>query len=93
MVIPGCNSGNLNLNRGGDGGLCEQKENDGICLNMRGCYDNSLFKEYPPHDIIISDENNKCKVLAPVDTKDYSTHQAVVVGWGRSSIYEYAVVK
>ena len=54
MVIPGCHSGKLY--RGGKGGICEQKDDDGSCLNMRGCDDNSLFLKYPSMDVIMSDE-------------------------------------
>ena len=118
MVIPSCHSGKLG--RGGDGGVCKQRDDDGACLNMRGttspvsyceeedpddcnfvdmrgCDDNSLFKEYSATDIIMADEQNKCKSMVPGYNrwnKDVPfTHQAVIVGWGSQSIYEYVLVK
>ena len=93
MVIPGCNSGNLN--RGGDGGVCHERGNDGACLKMRGCDDNSLFKQYSSTDIIMSDDQNRCYRLAPnrFTRNEYFTHQAVIVGWGRHDIVQYALVK
>ena len=46
MKIPGCNDGRRL--RGGPGGLCELREDDGTCLNMRlgGCADSEFMKEY-----------------------------------------------
>ena len=53
MVIPGCHSGKIG--RGSVGGVCEQREDNAACVNLRGCYDNSLFKRYPQMDIIMED--------------------------------------
>jgi hypothetical protein len=107
MVIPSCHSGMIG--RGSEGGVCEQRQDDGTCLNirgalsplsyceeedpndcnfvdMRGCDDNDLFKEYSATDIIISDDDNRCNSMVPDYSKDKSdvpyTHQAVIVGWG-----------
>ena len=85
MVIPGCHSG---INRGGDGGVCSQKEDDGDCLRMRGgCGDNKLMQKYKQMDVILSDDDNKCTVFIPEN--EYKqlmhtkfTHQAVIVGMG-----------
>ena len=86
MVIPSCHSGKLG--RGGDSGVCQERMDDGTCLNlrgttsplsyceeedpddcnfvdMRGCDDNSLFKEYSATDIIMADDQNKCKSMVP----------------------------
>ena len=56
---------------------------------MRGCDDNSLFQEYSSSDIILIDDKNKCENLG---NQPFS-HQAVIVGWGTHTIYQYALVK
>jgi hypothetical protein len=65
MVIPGCHSGKVN--RGGDGGVCPQRIDDGGCLNMRGCSGNGLFQQFRSSDIILANDENMCKKLVPAD--------------------------
>jgi hypothetical protein len=63
MAIPDCNDGKYF--RGGDGGVCKNRKDDGSCLNMRGCSDSELMKAYEHHDIIMSEERNKCMTFYP----------------------------
>jgi hypothetical protein len=89
MAIPGCNSGKF---RGGMSGICEQRENDGSCMNMRGCSDSPFMKAYEDHDIIMADSySNTCNVL--YKTIGDITHDATIVGLGRSGIVEFWLVK
>ena len=93
------------LGRGGQGGIDECRPdlngdlNDDckMRLGMRGCDDNSLFQKYSATDIIIADKESKCKSMVPnynMFKNDIPfTHQAVIVGWGSQSIFEYVLVK
>ena len=48
MVIPGCHSGKLK--RGSDGGVCQQRDDDGACLNMRGTISQLSYCEEDDYD-------------------------------------------
>jgi hypothetical protein len=98
LVIPGCNDGRYY--RGGNGGTCEQRTDDGACLNMRGCSDNYFMKKYEHHDIIMSDEENRCRALVPETPKYFTgfsskdfTHDTTIVGSGSQGIVEFWLIK
>ena len=57
MVIPDCNSGIL---RQGLGGV---RDEDGFQSIFRGCEKSNIMNNYKHVDMIMSDEDNNCKVL------------------------------
>ena len=59
---------------------------------MSGCVGKSeLLTKYENHDIVLSAEDNKCGTV--YTGFESISHDAVVVGWGIQSIYEYWLVK
>ena len=96
MQIPGCNGGKLDT-RGGRGGVCDR---DGQCnghlVLFRECSDTDIMKAYEHSDIVMSDSDNKCQqnYSSLIDNVIFKyNHDAVVVGLGRQSIYQYWLVK
>ena len=43
----------------------------------------------------MADQYNKCTygLVSDLSINESFTHQAVIVGWGRQSIYDYSLVK
>ena len=95
MYIPGCNSGKLYPNRGGSGGTCER---NGQCRTdyqvFRACTNTALIVFYDSHDIVMSEEINSCDQIYKTEWADDNySHDAVIVGHARDTIYEYWLVR
>ena len=93
MLIPDCHSGHLN--RGGDGSAFECRDGEGECDRLaRTCRYTKLMRKYEHTDIIMIDEDTECQKTVSVGIWDNNfTHEAVIVGMGRTGIFEFWLVK
>ena len=100
MSIPDCYGGHLN--KGGDSPISGQNLDDLLCpepglcycsdgklCEYKSCNQSELMRKYEKDDIIMADEDNTCSPRL----RAHFTHDTVIVGIGRSTIYEFWLVK